>query len=157
MFIPDVYKDVSYVLDDDSYASAEYNDIVRKRFVKAWESLVEGYKVGYAPRHRPSHVLTSFQDTFTESNFRLFFGLALDVLVRPWEKFVMALKYTEVCSISLSSSLISSDLVNSSVQFASIATCAQSRHTSRRKPPSETSATSSSVSNRSRRCSTWTR
>ena len=79
MFIPDVYKDVSYVLDDDSYAAAETHDVVRKRFVKAWEGLVEGYK-----------------DTFTESNFRLFFGLALDVLVRPWEKFVMALKYTEV-------------------------------------------------------------
>lgn len=45
MFIPDVYKDVSYVLDDDSYAAAEYNDIVRKRFIKAWEGLVEGYKV----------------------------------------------------------------------------------------------------------------
>lgn len=45
MFIPDVYKDVSYVLDDDSYAAAELNDVVRKRFVKAWEGLVEGYKV----------------------------------------------------------------------------------------------------------------
>ncbi|EKM55831.1 uncharacterized protein PHACADRAFT_209352 [Phanerochaete carnosa HHB-10118-sp] len=82
MFIPDVYKDVSYVLDDASYAVAEINDVVRKRFVKAWEGLVEGYK-----------------DTFTESNFRLFFGLALDVLVRPWEKFVMALKYTELGAV----------------------------------------------------------
>lgn len=45
MFIPDVYKDVSYVLDDDGYAAAELNDVVRKRFVKAWEGLVEGYKV----------------------------------------------------------------------------------------------------------------
>lgn len=51
MFIPDVYKDVSYVLDDDSYASAEYNDIVRKRFIKAWEGLVEGYKVSNISRH----------------------------------------------------------------------------------------------------------
>ncbi|KAI0811103.1 COG4-domain-containing protein [Irpex lacteus] len=82
MFIPDVYKDVSYVLDDDSYAAAEYNDVVRKRFIKAWEGLVEGYK-----------------DTFTESNYRLFFGLAIDVLVRPWEKFVTALKYTELGAI----------------------------------------------------------
>jgi len=82
MFIPDVYKDVSYVLDDDSYATAEYNDVVRKRFTKAWEGLVEGYK-----------------DNFTDSNFRLFFGLALDVLVRPWEKFVTALKYTELGAI----------------------------------------------------------
>ncbi len=39
---------------------------------------------------------TMLQDTFTESNYRLFFGLAIDVLVRPWEKFVTALKYTEV-------------------------------------------------------------
>jgi conserved oligomeric Golgi complex subunit 4 len=40
-----VYKDVSYVLDDDAYALAEYQDVVRKRFVKAWESLVDGFKV----------------------------------------------------------------------------------------------------------------
>ncbi|THH27626.1 hypothetical protein EUX98_g6565 [Antrodiella citrinella] len=81
-FIPDVYKDVTYVLDDDAYAAAEYNDAVRKRFTKAWESLVEGYK-----------------DVFTESNYRLFFGLALDVLVRPWEAFVKGLRYTELGAI----------------------------------------------------------
>lgn len=45
MFIPDVYKDITYVLDDDSYAASESNDIVRKRFIKAWEGLIEGYKV----------------------------------------------------------------------------------------------------------------
>jgi hypothetical protein len=43
--IADVYKDVSYVLDDEAYAVAEYQDVVRKRFIKAWEGLVEGYKV----------------------------------------------------------------------------------------------------------------
>jgi hypothetical protein len=42
--VSDIYKDVSYVLDDDGYASAEYRDIVRKRFVKTWDSLVDGYK-----------------------------------------------------------------------------------------------------------------
>ncbi|KAI0328076.1 COG4-domain-containing protein [Cubamyces sp. BRFM 1775] len=81
-FIPDVYKDVSYVLDDDGYSAAELQDLVRKRFIKAWEGLIEGYK-----------------DTFTESNYRLFFGLALDVLVRPWEKFVVSLKYSELGAI----------------------------------------------------------
>ncbi|KAH8102832.1 COG4-domain-containing protein [Cristinia sonorae] len=81
-FIPDVYKDVTYTLDDDGYAAAEYNDVVRKRFTKAWEGLVEGYK-----------------DAFTESNYRLFFGLALDVLVRPWEAFIKGLKYTELGAI----------------------------------------------------------
>ena len=45
--IPDVYKDVSYVLDEDTYNSAESQDLVRKRFVKAWEGLAEGYKVSH--------------------------------------------------------------------------------------------------------------
>ncbi|KAJ6546418.1 COG4 transport protein-domain-containing protein [Mycena vulgaris] len=80
--ITEVYKDVSYVLDDDSYSAAEYQDIVRKRFVKAWEGLVDGYK-----------------DTFTESNYRLFFSLALDVLLRPWEKFMMGFRFTELGAI----------------------------------------------------------
>lgn len=44
-FLTDVYKDVSYVLDEDAYNQSEYQDVVRKRFVKAWEGLVEGYKV----------------------------------------------------------------------------------------------------------------
>ncbi len=44
-FISDIYKDVSYVLDDDSYAAAELQDTVRKRFIKAWEALIDGYKV----------------------------------------------------------------------------------------------------------------
>lgn len=43
--VPDVYKDVSYVLDEDGYATAEYQDIVRKRFMKVWEGLTDGYKV----------------------------------------------------------------------------------------------------------------
>src|ERR1700730_8158488 len=43
--INDIYRDVSYVLDDEGYAQAEYHDVVLKRFVKAWEGLVNGYKV----------------------------------------------------------------------------------------------------------------
>lgn len=43
--VVDVYKDVSYVLEEDSFAAAEYQDIVRKRFVRAWEGLVDGFKV----------------------------------------------------------------------------------------------------------------
>ncbi len=46
------------------------------------------------------------QDTFTESNYRLFFGLAIDVLVIPWEKFVTALKYTEVRSFCVSTRVV---------------------------------------------------
>lgn len=44
--IVDVYRDVSYALDDDGYTTAEYQDLVRKRFTKAWEGLIDGYKVG---------------------------------------------------------------------------------------------------------------
>jgi hypothetical protein len=31
-----VYKDQTYLLDDDGYAAAESNDFVRKRFVKVF-------------------------------------------------------------------------------------------------------------------------
>ncbi|KAG8949049.1 hypothetical protein FRC00_008335 [Tulasnella sp. 408] len=80
--IVEVYKDVSYMLDDDSYASAEYQDVVRKRFVKAWDGLVDGFK-----------------DTFTERNYRAFFSLAVEVLVRPWEKHILSMKFTELGAI----------------------------------------------------------
>ncbi|KAF9451228.1 COG4-domain-containing protein, partial [Macrolepiota fuliginosa MF-IS2] len=81
-FIPEVYNNVSYQLDEDSYSTSEYQDIVRKRFVKTWEGLVDGYK-----------------DTFTDSNYRLFVGFALDALLRPWEKFMLNFKYTELGAI----------------------------------------------------------
>jgi hypothetical protein len=35
------------VLSDDEYAVAEYNDIVRKRFVRGLDALLDGYKVRY--------------------------------------------------------------------------------------------------------------
>ncbi|KAH8117158.1 COG4-domain-containing protein [Phellopilus nigrolimitatus] len=80
--ILDVYKDVSYVLDEDSYSVAEYQDLVRKRFLKTWESLTD-----------------EFKDSLTESSYRILFDLSIDVLVRPWEKHVMALKYSELGAI----------------------------------------------------------
>lgn len=80
--VPDIYKDISYVLDDDGYSTADYQDLTRKRFVKVWESLVDGYK-----------------DTFSDGNYRMFFGLALEVLLRPWEKFVLGLRFTELGAI----------------------------------------------------------
>ncbi|KAG7092221.1 hypothetical protein E1B28_008588 [Marasmius oreades] len=81
-FINEVYKDVSYVLDDDGYSNAEYHDLVRKRFVKRWEQLTEGYR-----------------DMLSESNFRIFFVLLLDVVLRPWEKFMLGFKFTELGAI----------------------------------------------------------
>lgn len=43
--IPEIYRDVSYILDEDGFSASEYQDIVRKRFIKAWESIVDGFKV----------------------------------------------------------------------------------------------------------------
>jgi hypothetical protein len=37
-----------------------------------------------------------YKETLSEGNYRLFIGFALDVLLKPWERFVMGLKYTEV-------------------------------------------------------------
>ncbi|KAG1903982.1 COG4-domain-containing protein [Suillus fuscotomentosus] len=80
--IPDVFKDVSYVLDEDSYNAAEQYDVVRKRFVKTWEGLVDGYK-----------------DAFTDNNYRMLFGLALDVIARPWEKYILTLHFSELGAV----------------------------------------------------------
>ncbi|TEB36091.1 COG4-domain-containing protein [Coprinellus micaceus] len=81
-FIPDVYKDVSYVLDEQGYSTAEYQDLVRKRFMKGWEQLMDGYK-----------------DVFSEGNYRMFFGLTLDIIIRPWEKYAVSLRFTELGAI----------------------------------------------------------
>ncbi|KAI6006065.1 COG4-domain-containing protein [Pisolithus albus] len=80
--IPDVYKDVSYILDENSYANAEHQDVVRKRFTKFWEGLADGYK-----------------DTFTENNYRVLFGLAIDALLRPWEKHILTLQFSELGAV----------------------------------------------------------
>ncbi|GAA5979541.1 hypothetical protein JCM11641_005429 [Rhodosporidiobolus odoratus] len=80
----EVYKDVSYRLDEDGYADAEYRDEVRKRFVKSWDSLLSGYR-----------------DSFTEENFNLFFATAVNVLVRPWESMIRGMKFTELGALRL--------------------------------------------------------
>jgi hypothetical protein len=48
-FIEDCYKGVSYALDEDGYADAEFQDVVRKRFVRGWDALLEGYRVRRPP------------------------------------------------------------------------------------------------------------
>ncbi|KAG8728108.1 hypothetical protein FRC11_011804 [Ceratobasidium sp. 423] len=82
--IPDVYRDVTYVLDESSYSTAEHDDAVRKRFVKGWGEVVGSYKAS---------------DTLTEENYRAFFALAVEVVVRPWEKYIMGMKFTELGAI----------------------------------------------------------
>lgn len=46
--LDDAYRDVNYVLDDDAFQEAEELDLVRKRFVKSWESLILGYRVSFS-------------------------------------------------------------------------------------------------------------
>ena len=46
-FIPVIYREVSYALDEDGYNGAESDDIVRKRFVKAWNILMNDYTVNH--------------------------------------------------------------------------------------------------------------
>ena len=75
-FIADIYRDVSYVLDEDTYAAAELQDTVRKRFVKAWETLIESYKVDmsvyfYQPIYSPlfrTPSLPAISDYFSVSH-----------------------------------------------------------------------------------------
>lgn len=44
------------------------------------------------------------QDTLTDNNFALLFGLVLDTILRPWEKHILTLRFSEV---SLLNSLVS--------------------------------------------------
>lgn len=75
--LTDAYKDVSYVLDDAGYALAEEKDVVRRRFSAAWDRL-----------------WSVFKDTFEPVNFDAYHGLAIEALVRPWEKLVLSMRFT---------------------------------------------------------------
>jgi len=43
--LDDCYREVTYELDEDSFAMSEEDDLVRKRFVRGWEGMIDGYKV----------------------------------------------------------------------------------------------------------------
>ena len=45
------------MLDDDGYAEAEEEDLVRKRFVASWAPLVDGYKVSEGYKHGGSTLI----------------------------------------------------------------------------------------------------
>ena len=47
--LDECYRNVYYTLDDEGFAEADDQDLVCKRFVRAWQALVAPYKVG---RHR---------------------------------------------------------------------------------------------------------
>lgn len=59
--LADVYRDISYVLNEESYAEADYRDDVRKRFIMAWENLLSSkYRVC-------SSLALCMQTTFTSA------------------------------------------------------------------------------------------
>lgn len=76
--LDDCYRDVTYVLDDEGFAEAEDADLVCKRFARAWQNLVDPYKA------------------LSDHNFSNLFNMLVDTLVRPWEKMVMGMRFTEV-------------------------------------------------------------
>ncbi|MBW0480142.1 hypothetical protein O181_019857 [Austropuccinia psidii MF-1] len=80
--LSDCYKDVTYVLNDESYAEAELQDICKKRFCKAWETLMGPYK-----------------ESLTSQNFHEFFSMTIHALVRPWETVVRNMKFNELGSL----------------------------------------------------------
>ncbi|KAJ9474790.1 Conserved oligomeric Golgi complex subunit 4 [Pseudozyma hubeiensis] len=84
----ETYRDVSYVLDDDSYSLAETRDLVRRRFVKSWDLLFH-----------------HFRGTFTDSNFNTYIGMTLDALLKPWESLVMGMRFTELGALKFDKDL----------------------------------------------------
>ena len=129
---------------------------------RVWRRVIRCGRDGiYVYNGGKPHTNFCSQDTLTENNYRLFFGLALDVLIRPWEKLVLGQKYNEVpplinCSILsaqicffffLSKSIPIS--LPSSVPSVSIAIYERSRGIFLRKPRLATCAKSSCDSSRS--------
>ncbi|KAA1116209.1 hypothetical protein PGT21_004733 [Puccinia graminis f. sp. tritici] len=95
--LSDCYKDVTYVLDDQSYAEAEVQDLFRKRFQKAWESLMDPYR-----------------DSMTSENFKELIGMTVNVIVRTWENMIKNQRFNELGSIKFDKDIrsISSFLSN---------------------------------------------
>lgn len=72
----DCYKDITYLLDEESYNDSEYQDLFRKRFIKNWDNLVEPYR-----------------ESFTPNNYQFIFTLAINVLARLWENQLKSMRF----------------------------------------------------------------
>ena len=98
--IVEVFKDVSYILDDETYSTIDNQEYVRKRFVRAWETVVECYKVGqFGYLYIYSETLP--EECLMERNYAMVFGMAVELLPRPLEKMTTSMKFNEVgCLVS---------------------------------------------------------
>jgi hypothetical protein len=72
--IPDVYRDAAYAGAGEDGDAGE----VPRRFARALDALLDG-----------------FRGPLTPGNFARFFALLLDALVRPWERHVLGLRFSE--------------------------------------------------------------
>lgn len=77
--LAETYHNITYVLDDGAYEAAEGADLVKKRFARGWENLMSGYK-----------------EWFTEDNYREFWSLCVEMVVKHWEKLLLGMKFSEV-------------------------------------------------------------
>lgn len=59
----------------------------------------------------------SCKDSLTPSNYRALLNQAVDVLLRPWEKFILTLKYTEVCCLVLHENPLTLQLQLGAIRF----------------------------------------
>ncbi|SPC61777.1 related to conserved oligomeric Golgi complex component 4 [Ustilago sp. UG-2017b] len=84
----ETYRDVSFVLDDESYSDAESRGLVRRRFVKSWDLLFH-----------------HFRGQFTDANFNTYVQMALDALLKPWEAMVMGMRFTELGALKFDKDL----------------------------------------------------
>jgi hypothetical protein len=57
-------------------------------------SLFRGTKKGFEVEDESA----DSQDTLTDANYQSFFGMTVESFVRPWEKYVMGMRFSEVCS-----------------------------------------------------------
>lgn len=74
--LSDCYKDITYLLDEESYNDSEYQDLFRKRFIKNWDNLVEPYR-----------------EALTPNNYQFIFTLAINVLARLWETQLKSMRF----------------------------------------------------------------
>jgi conserved oligomeric Golgi complex subunit 4 len=60
--LDDCYRDVTYVLNESTFTEAEEGDLIRKRFIRQWQALFEGYRVripsSWLTRSKHSLVIT---------------------------------------------------------------------------------------------------
>ena len=74
---------------------------------------MDGYKASFP--FDPIKVVDK-KDSFTDHNFQTFFAMTVETLVRPWEKMIMNMRFTEV---SFAAWRGDGGLMTSSVRFDS--------------------------------------